>query len=483
MSSIEVNILPRARYQDIGLIVGIIAFIITLLLPAPEGLSDDAWHVLALTVLMACWWSTEAIPVPATSLIPIVALPLMNIGSMRDATHPYAAPIIFLLLGGFIVAMGMQRWHLHKRIALNIIARVGDHPAALTAGFMAASAILSMWISNTATTLMMIPIALSVAHTVLGERTHDHRFTLSLMLGIAWSCSIGGLGTIIGTPPNAFVVAFMEEQAGVTISFLDWMKLGIPVVLVMVPIAWLTLTKIVFPFDANSVSGGEKVVDSELKKLGKTTTAEKRVLMIFGLMVILWVSASSENIKALGINNTTVAIGGGILMFLIPAGNKARDFLLDWETTLKLPWGVLLLFGGGLSLAGAIKSTGLAIWIGNSFAGIETLPLIVVIFAIVSLVIFLTEITSNTATTAALVPVFAAVAVTTGMDPIVFAAPIAMAASCAFMLPVATGPNAVIFSTGHVSIPQMARGGLMLNIFGTFVVTALCYWLVPIIFT
>lgn len=481
MSSIEVSILPRARYQDIGLVVGIIAFVITLLMPAPEGLSTDGWHVVAITLLMACWWSTEAIPVPVTSMIPIVALPLFEIGTMRDATHPYAAPVIFLLLGGFIVAMGMQRWALHRRIALNIIARVGDHPAALIAGFMAASAILSMWISNTATTLMMIPIALSVAHTVLGERTHDHRFTLSLMLGVAWASSIGGLGTIIGTPPNAFVVGYMQEEAGVTITFLQWMKLGVPIVLVMVPVAWLTLTKIVYPFDAKTASGGEKVVDGELAKLGGITAPELRVAIVFSLMAISWII--SPQLKISGFNNTTIAIGGAILMFLIPAGNGKRDFLLDWETTIKLPWGVLLLFGGGLSLAGAIKSSGLAIWIGSGLAGFATAPLILLMFAIVTVVIFLTEITSNTATTAALVPVMAAVAITTGMDPIVFAAPIAMAASCAFMLPVATGPNAVIFSTGHVSIPQMARGGLILNIFGTFVVTALCYWLVPIVFT
>lgn len=471
----------RARYQDIGLFTGVIIFTILLLMPAPEGLSTDGWHVLALTVLMACWWSTEAIPVPATSLLPIVALPLFDIGSMTDATYPYAHPIIFLLLGGFIVAMGMQRWALHRRIALNIITRVGDHPAALIAGFMAASAILSMWISNTATTLMMIPIALSVAQTVLGERTQDHRFTLCLMLGVAWASSIGGLGTIIGTPPNAFVVSYMEEETGVAITFLQWMKLGVPVVLVMVPVAWFTLTKVVYPFDPSTASGGEKVVDSELDKIGSITAPEFRVAIVFSLMAVSWIMA--PQLKITGFNNSTIAIGGALLMFLIPAGNKTRDFLLDWETTVKLPWGVLLLFGGGLSLAGAIKSTGLAIWLGNSFSGIEALPLIIIILAIVALVIFLTEITSNTATTAALVPVFAAVAITTGIDPILFAAPTAMAASCAFMLPVATGPNAVIYSTGHVGIPQMARGGFVLNIFGIFVVTALCYWLVPIVFT
>jgi len=480
-NTIKVATPPRARYQDIGLIVGIVAFITIWLLPVPQGLSIGGWHVVALILLMACWWSTEAIPVPATSLLPIVALPMMSIGSMSDATHPYAAPVIFLLLGGFIVAMGMLRWNLHRRIALNIITRVGDSPIALIAGFMAASALLSMWISNTATTLMMIPIALSVAETVLGKRTHDHRFTLCLLLGVAWASSIGGLGTIIGTPPNAFVVGFMEEEAGVSISFLQWMKLGVPVVLVMLPIAWLTLVKIVFPFDSSTVSGGKKVVQTELDKLGRITVPELRVALVFTLMAVSWIIA--PQLKITGFNNSTIAIGGALLMFLVPAGNKTRDFLLDWESTTKLPWGVLLLFGGGLSLAGAIKSTGLAIWLGAAFSGIAAAPLILLMFAIVTMVIFLTELTSNTATTAALVPVLAAVAIATDIDPILLAAPTAMAASCAFMLPVATAPNAVIYSTGHVSIPQMAKGGVILNIFGTFVVSALCYWLVPIVFS
>jgi len=479
-NAIKVATPPRAKYQDVGLILGVIAFITVWMLPVPQGLSTGGWHVVALILLMACWWSTEAIPVPATSLLPIVALPMMSIGSMSDATHPYAAPVIFLLLGGFIVAMGMLRWNLHRRIALNIITRVGDHPAALIAGFMAASALLSMWISNTATTLMMIPIALSVAETVLGERTHDHRFTLCLLLGVAWASSIGGLGTIIGTPPNAFVVGFMEEEAGVTISFLQWMKLGVPIVFVMLPIAWLTLIKIVYPFDAHTVTGGERVVHEELDKLGRITTPEFRVAMVFFLMAVSWIIA--PQLKITGFNNSTIAIGGAMLMFLVPAGTKTREFLLDWESTVKLPWGVLLLFGGGLSLAGAIKSTGLAIWLGAAFSSVAAAPLFLLMFAIVIMVIFLTELTSNTATTAALVPVLAAIAIATGIDPILLAAPTAMAASCAFMLPVATAPNAVIYSTGHVSIPQMAKGGLVLNIFGTFIVSALCYWLVPIVF-
>jgi len=475
---------PRARYQDIGLMLGPIVFTILFFSPKPDAISLDAWHVVAIASLMAVWWATEAIPVPATSMVPLVLLPMMGVSSAREASNPYTDPVIFLLLGGFIAAMAMQRWGLHRRIALNILARAGGHPAALIGGFMIASALLSMWISNTATTLMMVPIALSVAETVLGDKVFEHRFTIALLLGCAWASSIGGLGTIIGTPPNAFVVAFMEQETGTAISFLDWMLFGVPVVLVMVPAAWLVLTKIVFPLKADEAKGGDAVINEQISALPKISSAEIRVSLVFGAMAISWISV--ETVKKLdgfeGFSNMVVAVAGALAMFLIPAKTEKRDRLLDWESAVKLPWGVILLFGGGLSLAAAIKKTGLAIWIGESMSALATAPLVLLILAIVGLVIFLTELTSNTATTAALVPVLAAVAAVGNIDPLMLAAPTAMAASCAFMLPVATAPNAVIYSSGHVSIPTMARSGLWLNVIGTFLVTGVCYALLPIIF-
>ena len=476
--------LERARYQDIGLILGPIVFIILMMLPAPEGLTADAWTVATIVIFMAIWWATEAIPVPATSLMPLVLLPITGVSTTAEASNPYTDPIIFLLLGGFIAAMAMERWNLHRRIALNILSRVGDHPAALIGGFMAASAILSMWISNTATTLMMVPIALSVAQTVLGERAGGHTFTIALLMGIAWSSSIGGLGTIIGTPPNAFVVAFMEREGGYTIDFLEWMMLGVPVVICMVPLAWLVVTQIAFRFNADDVKGGEAVIEAELRDMSKISKAELRVAIVFGLMAVAWMTRRLLiTVPGLeGLSNMGIAIMGAVAMFLVPAGNGKRDFLLDWESAVKLPWGVILLFGGGLSLAAAIKKTGLAIWLGEGLSVLSGAPIFVLILAIVALVIFLTELTSNTATTAALVPVLAAVATAGDINPILLAAPTAMAASCAFMLPVATAPNAVIYSTGHFSIPQMARAGLWLNVMGTFVIAALCYALIPVIF-
>ncbi|MFC4349395.1 SLC13 family permease [Kordiimonas lipolytica] len=491
---IHTNTETRATYQTIGLFLGPLLFFAVLFSAPPSALSQDAWSVVALAMLMATWWATEAIPVPATSLLPLVMLPLLGAASSSEASLPYARPVIFLLLGGFLAAMGMQKWDLHRRIALNILARVGDHPAALIAGFMAASALLSMWISNTATTLMIVPIALTVAQTILKEKATGHRFTIALLIGCAWSASIGGLGTYIGTPPNLFVKDFIQLTTGREILFIEWMMFAVPVVLVMVPLAWLVLTKICFPFEAHLARGGSEVVQSELEAMGKITTPEKRVAVVMTCMALLWsfrqVLVDLEWLTSLlpfvaRLSDMHIAVAAGLAMFVIPAGGGAvnkHKALLSWESAVELPWGVILLFGGGLSLAAAIQATGLAVWLGNHMAGLSGAHLFVIMLVIVGMVIFLTELTSNTATTAALVPVLGALATSADIDPIMLAAPTAMAASCAFMLPVATGPNAVVFSTGQLHVPDMMRAGLWLNVIGTFVVAALCYSLLPMIF-
>lgn len=470
-------------HQKIGLVLGPALFLVILLLPAPTGLEPSAWQVVAITAWMAVWWALEAVPVPATSLLPLILFPLLKISDIQDAAAPFAHPIIFLLLGGFIAAMALERWDLHKRIALNIITRVGDHPAALLAGFMAASAFLSMWISNTATTLMMVPIALSVSKNLLEDKFHQHSFTIALLLGCAWSASIGGVGTIIGTPPNAFVVSFMQQN-GLQISFLQWMMLGVPVVIALVPVAWWLLSKVLFKFDAKELSGGQAHIAEDLAKLGPMSSAEKRVALVFLAMAAAWIGLIElKNLPGLsGLSNSLIAVAGALLMFVIPAGGKHRAFLLDWNSAVKIPWGVLLLFGGGLSLAAAVKKTGLALWLGDSLAAFTQVQLIVLIAGVVLMVIFLTELTSNTATTATLVPVLAALAVSAGLDPLLLAAPTAMAASCAFMLPVATAPNAVIFSSGQIRIAQMVKAGFWLNLLATGVISLLCYQLIPVIF-
>tara|TARA_B100001540_G_scaffold314024_1_gene338096 strand:+ start:2076 stop:3479 length:1404 start_codon:yes stop_codon:yes gene_type:complete len=463
----------------------------TLIVPAPEGMPAPAWHVVGVGLLMACWWATEALPVPITSLLPMVLFPLIGITSMKAATTPYAQPVIYLLFGGFVIATALERWNLHRRLALYVLNLVGDHPAAIIAGFMGATAFLSMWISNTASTIMMIPIALSLAHVILRpQREKGHAFSLCLVLGIAYAASIGGLGTLIGTPPNALVAGFMASEYNIQIGFVQWMAFGLPVVIVMVPLAWFILTRWVFHFQLDHNPQAHDVIRTELTNMGRWTRPERRTAYAFITIALLWITRPllQKYLGLPGLNDALIAVGGAISLFLIPAGNhkdnpsEKSQSLLDWESASRIPWGVLLLFGGGMSLAAAVNSSGLALWLGEQLAGLTTLHMLLLLFALVSLVIFLTELTSNTATTAALLPVLGAIAAPAAFDPMMLAAPAALAASCAFMLPVATAPNAIIYASGEVTIAQMARAGFWLNIVGIFIVSTLSYFLVPIIF-
>lgn len=480
------EIKPRYLYQRIGFVLGPALGLILTFLPTPEGMSAEAWTVVALAAWMATWWATEAIPVPATSLLPLIFLPLAGITSMKVAAQSYAHPVIMLLLGGFIIAMAMQRWNLHKRLALMVLVRVGERPDALILGFMISSALLSMWISNTATTLMMIPIALSVAAAVAGDRPLANPFTVALLLSVAYSSSIGGLGTIVGTPPNLLVVGYLQQNFGIEIGFAQWMMFGVPVVLVLVPTAWFVLTRWAFDLSAFGGNKGQDVIRQELADLGSMSVPEQRTAILFAAIAGSWMFRPLlADLPGLGaLTDTGIAIAGAVAMFVVPAG-CARDknaFLLDWGWAVRLPWGVILLFGGGLSLAATITSTGLAGWLGNALAVLTTYPLFFLMLALVALVIFLTELTSNTAMTAALLPVLGAIAGAGQLDPVLLAIPAAMAASCAFMLPVATAPNAIIFGDGHVTIPDMVKAGFRLNLVGIFIITLLSYALVPLIF-
>lgn len=475
-------------HKKIGMGVGIGLLVLTLFLAPPEGMPQEAWYTAGVALLLASWWATEVLPIPVTSLLPLLLFPALGIMSMAESAAPYAKPTIFLLLGGFIIATALARWNLHRRLALNILVRSGENPAALIGGFMAATALISMWISNTASTIMMIPIALSLASEIIKNETEKNKgFMLCLILGIAYSASIGGLGTIIGTPPNLFVVAFMKENYDIEISFLKWMMFGIPTVLIMVPLAWAVLTKWAYPFDLHDSPVAHDLIVDELKKMGRMTTPEKRLALLFALIAASWVLRVpiQKNFEILlWLNDSMIAIAGATVMFMVPSGckNEQGTALLDWKTANQIPWGVLLLFGGGLSLAAAVKVTGLGLWLGTALSGLGALPLILILLSLVTLVIFLTELTSNTATVATLLPVLAALSATIGIDPMLLFAPAALAGSCAFMLPVATAPNAVIYSTEKVTIPQMAHAGFRLNLVGIIVLTGLSYALIPVIF-
>jgi len=472
----------------IGWLVGSALFILTILLPAPEGMSVLAWRTAGIAMLLAVWWTTEALPIPVTALLPIVLFPAMGILTTAESSAPYASPTIFLLLGGFLIAMGLEKWNLHRRLALNLLIRTGNQPAMVLASVMGVTAFLSMWISNTASTLMMIPIALSLASGL--AKTHEHdRFTLSLVLGVAYSASIGGLGTLIGTPPNLLLAAFVRQTYGYDISFLDWMMLGVPIVMVLLCLAWWVLHKWVYPVDTSKIHLSQGSIASELQQLGVLSTPEKRLAVVFILVAAAWilrVPFQQHFSLMLWLDDTLIAVIGAIVMFIIPAGDhtRKRSALMDWERTRNLPWGVLLLFGAGLSLANGIERSGLALWLGEYMSGATILHPLIMIAGLVTLIIFMTELTSNTATTATLLPILAALAMTSNMPtPMLLFAPATLAASCAFMLPVATAPNAVVYATGNVTIVQMANTGFKLNLVAIITITTLTYWLVPAIFT
>jgi len=465
----------------VGLILGPALFALLLLLPAPSGMTPAAWRTAATGILMAVWWITEAIPIPVTALAPLVVFPLLGVASIGGAAAPYANPVIFLFLGGFLIAAALQRCGLHRRMALTIIALVGTSPRRLVGGFMAATAFISMWVSNTATVVMLLPMALSVLALVESRGAADANFGVTLLLGLAYAASIGGVGTLIGTPPNALLAGFMDEAYGVRIGFVEWMLLGVPLVLVALPLTWALLTRVLYPVPGNDAGGGAELIRDELRRLGPMSRAELLVGGITALTAAAWVARPLLDDVIPGISDAGIAIGGALLLFIIPSDWRERTPLLGWEDAQRLPWGVLLLFGGGLSLANAIEETGLATWIGEALGAVAAWPPLLVVLTVSTIIIFLTELTSNTATAAAFLPVAAALAVGIGVEPVLLAVPVALGASCAFMMPVATPPNAIVYGSGHLTIPQMARAGFWLNLMMVVLVTAAAFLLAPLI--
>ncbi|WP_430430838.1 SLC13 family permease [Oceanicaulis sp.] len=477
-----------ALYQRVGLVLGPIAALITALTFSPEGLPQQASIVAAIGVLMAIWWATEAIPVAITAFLPLVALPILGVVSTREIAAPYAHPIIYLFFGGFVVALAIERCGLHRRIALGVFAIAGADARALVAGFMGAAAFVSMWISNTSTSLMLLPIAVSV-FTVINETMptlaprQRENFGISLLLGLAYGATLGGVATLVGTPPNAFMVGFMADNYDVQIDFARWMMVGVPVSLVMLPLAWLVLTRFIYPINFKASDEAVQHIRAMREGLGAMSKAEVRTALLFGFLVFGWLSRSwLSSLPFLGeLTDTGVAMTAAVAAFLIPSGQKGQA-LMTWDAMSRLPWGVLALFGGGLALATAVTSSGLALWMGQQLVGVGTINAILLVVTATALVIFITELTSNLATTATFLPVIAAIGVETGQDPLIYVIPVTLAASCAFMLPVATPPNAVVFSSGLVAIPAMARVGLVLNIIAVAVLSVVALLLAPLVF-
>ncbi|MDO5634935.1 MAG: SLC13 family permease [Micrococcus sp.] len=475
-----------------GLILGPLLFIIFQFIFAPEGLSPEGRSVLAVTLWVATWWITEAIPIPATSLLPIVLLPLTGAMTGSDVVSAYGNDTIFLFLGGFAIAIALEKWNLHQRIALNIVSALGVSPKRIILGFMVATAFLSMWVSNTAATMMMIPVGLAVAHQAAqslrgAEHQRDlHHFEKAILFGIAYAATIGGLGTLIGTPPLAILAATSADLAGETIGFAQWMVVGVPVVVVLLALTWLYMTNISFKVKLKQLPGGAEVIREQRRGLGRMSPQEIGVGIVFVFAAFMWITRTFlwQDIFP-SLTDGMIAVVATTLLFLIPARatapgeKKPSTRLLEWEDSVKIPWGILLLFGGGLAIAAGFTQSGLSEWIGEQLLGLQGMNSLLIIIVATALVLALTEITSNTATATMILPVMAAFAVSVGLHPFALMVPAAMAANCAFMLPVGTPPNAVLFATGKVKITEMVRVGFALNIIALVLLLAAVLLIMP----
>jgi solute carrier family 13 (sodium-dependent dicarboxylate transporter), member 2/3/5 len=451
----------RAR---IGLILGPALFVLILFVPSPEGLPDLAWRTAAVTALMAIWWISEPIPIAATALLPLVLFPLLGILAVPRTAAPYANPVIFLFLGGFLIAAGVERSGLHRRIALRIVRAVGSSPRQILLGFMLATAALSAGVSNTATVALMLPMALSVI-AASGGRNETERtgFATALMLGIAYSASIGGLATLIGTPPNALLAGWASETLGTPIGFGRWMILGVPLAAISLPLCWLLLVQL-HPMPAGERVGSRSELEEQAQALGKMSAAEKMVAVVIALTGLAWITRPLLEEVVSGLSDAGIAIFAALILFMVPVGSEGGRFLLGPRDIERVPWPVLILFGGGLALAEAIDSSGLAAWIGGGIGGLSAIPAWIAMLVVATVIVFLTELTSNTATAATFIPIIGAAAVGIGIDPLTLCIPAALGASCAFMLPVATPPNAIVFGSGQLPLGAMIRAGFRLNL-------------------
>ena len=466
--------------QRLGLWLGPLLFCLLLVIPAPAGMPPSGMKVAAVTVLMAVFWILEAIPMAATALAPIALFPLLGVMPTAKVTESYANHLIYLFMGGFLIAAAIEKWQLHRRIALRTVSLVGVSPKRIVLGFMLATGFLSCWISNTAAAMLMVTIGIALLHQLGGDDATAadanasalSSFGTALMLGIAYAASIGGVATLIGTPPNAILAGIVEKRYGIVIGFARWMEFAAPLALIMLLATWYYLTHIAFRSGLRELPGGRAVIRTQLAALGPMSREERRVLGVFLLVVAAWLFRGLLNVKALaGVTDSSVAITGALLLFVIPADWRRGEFLLDWRTAVGIPWDIIILFGGGFALAGAFGVSGLTEWLGNQLAFLHGAGLAVTTLGVVLLVIFLTEVTSNTATASLMLPIMGGFALAADIPPLPLMAAAALAASFAFMLPVATPPNAIVFGSRRVAIPQMVRAGLWMNLFGTILIT------------
>lgn len=472
--------------RKLGLVLGPLAFIYFNYIVKLDGLSAEGHATLAGTSWIAIWWISEAIPIAATSLLPIVLFPLTGAIKLSEVTASYGHKYIFLYMGGFILAIAIETWGLHKRIALTIINLIGTNMKQIVLGFMVATAFLSMWISNTATSVMLVPIGMAMVSQLdnnpLANKNDNIIFGKMLMLAIAYSASIGGFATIIGTPPNLVLVGVIQEQYGIEITFSTWIVFGLPVSITLLLICWKYLTAYAFKLSKNAFPGGKEEIKRQLSALGKITYEEQLVLLVFGLTGLAWISRSYVLQKFIPhIDDTIIAVTSGLILFVLPASKEKNRQLINWEEAVKLPWGVLFLFGGGLAIAKGFNETGLAVWIGSQVSLLEGGAILLILLIIVTAVNFLTEITSNLATVAMLLPILVPISASLNIHPYILMIGATIAASCAFMLPVATPPNAVVFGSGYLKMQDMVKTGIWLNIISIILITLLVYFILPVL--
>jgi solute carrier family 13 (sodium-dependent dicarboxylate transporter), member 2/3/5 len=487
--------LAKVRRVWAGRILGpLLAVILHQLLAGVDALPAEGRTTAAVGLLMAVWWMTEALPLPVTSLLPVVLFPLLRVTDVEAAAAPYANPVIFLFGGGFVIAQAVERWGLHRRIALRTVLVVGTEPRRLIGGFMLASGGLSMWISNSATTVMMLPIGVSVLVLLASKFDEEgsgtvglpatwQPFATALMLSIAYAASIGSVATIIGTPPNGIMAGYLAAQ-GMPIGFGQWMLLGLPLASIFMVVAWLLLTRVLFTLDAQELPGGAQVIRSELADMGPMNRGERFTLGVFVTVASLWIARTwLQTLPGLGgLDDATIAIAGAVALFLIPVDRRRGVMVLDWRWAKRIPWSILVLFGGGLSLAAAIDASGLARFVGESVGDLDRLALPLLIVVITLTVVALTEVSSNTATAAVFLPILGGIAVGMGLGHAELVIPATLAATFAFMLPVATPPNAIVFGSGYIGIGQMVRAGVWLNLVGLVLNLLVVYTLASVVF-
>jgi sodium-dependent dicarboxylate transporter 2/3/5 len=468
-----------------GWIIGPALLLLTLILDPPSGLSEAGWRTAGAAALMATLWITESIPIPVTALFPLILFPALGLSNIKESATPYGNPLIFLFLGGFLIALAMQKWNLHRRVAINLISAMGTKPRRIAAGFLLASALISMWVSNTATALMMLPIALSVVQFIPAEHRAKGElrgFGIAVLLMVAYGSTIGGMGTLIGTPPNALLAAFTSERYKLEISFRQWMMIGIPIALLAIPVAHFVVTRFAFKLSGREIPGLGDVIRQEKQKLGRMGRGEIAVAIVFTLTALAWITQPLIADVIPLVSDTTIALVGAIALFMIPVNAREGRFVMDWDAAKGIPWDVLILFGGGLSLAAQIEKAGLSEWMGGLFGGLSHLPVVLTVAILCFAIIMLGELTSNTATAAAFLPVCASIATSLGQNPLLFLVPTAFAASCSFMLPVGTPPNAIVFGSGMIRLPEMARTGFLLNVLMVPIIVGVLWLLGPIAF-